>query len=303
MTEFTVRGVPGSIANDGWWLTCAPSPAPTAKHQQNGRSPCTTQSSPIGFLLIIALILLADFLFWEHSIGISLVIFSAGLSGAAIASLRPQFTFAKWGGIAGIWIACVLPTVEYTQLASVFILVTGHLGLLIWCALQSSAIGPVIRNLIHLPYVMPVFSYRSGQFAIRNTSLQGQLRPSRETVMAWLLPLIASSVFLLLFWGANPLFERWLERATRIDLSLADPSRMVFWACTAFAIYPFVAFTKLAQSFRPEATPRFGLHKPTDGFINARSITISLCLFNVMFLAQNVTDIAFLRAAPRCQKD
>jgi len=294
MTELTIRGVPSSISNDGWWLACSPASKPEEKQSESGRSDRAAQSLPIAFLLVVVLILVADFLFWEHSVGVSLVIFSAALSGVAVASLRPQFTVTKWARVTGIWIACALPVVEYTQFVSVFILVAGHLGLLIWCAMQSNTFGPVIRNLVRLPYLLPVFSVLSGHAFIRNTSMPDEFRPSRETVMQWLLPLLASGIFLLLFIGANPVFERWLDQATRIDVRLADPLRIMFWALTAFAVYPFVAFIKLAKTFKSKPTRHFAVHKLVDGFINARSITISLCLFNAMFLTQNATDIAFL---------
>ncbi|MEP5730681.1 MAG: DUF4173 domain-containing protein [Sulfitobacter sp.] len=294
MTEFTIRGLPKSIANDGWWLACTTASEPLEKQPRAGRSDKMTKMSRNTFLLVAALMLLADFLFWEHSIGVSLVIYSAALSRAAIASLRPQFTVVKWGGIASIWIVCALPVVEYTQFMSVSILVAGHLGLLVWCAMQSTALGSIIRNLIRLPYLLPAFSFLSSLAAIRTARMPGELKPSREAVMVWLLPLIVGSVFLQLFVGANPVFEQWLDQATRLNISVGDPSRVVFWSFIAFAVYPFVAFINLSKSFKSGPTRRFSLPKSVDGIINARSITISLFLFNAMFLTQNATDIAFL---------
>ncbi|MEM9238547.1 MAG: DUF4173 domain-containing protein [Pseudomonadota bacterium] len=250
----------------------------------------------IGILILFMLMCLADFLFWGHSIGLSMILFSAGLTGAALISLRLQFTATRWTVLAAIWVLCALPVVEYTQFMSVVILWAGHWGLLIWCALQSSTLGPVFRNLALLFYLIPLFSVFWAAKAFRNTNLPREFKPSRETVMAWVLPVVAGGVFVLLFLGANPLFERWIDRLLEIDVNIADPERMTFWVITAFAVLPFVAFADLAKSFKSGGERALVGPKSATGFINQRSITISLILFNAMFLTQNATDVAFLWA-------
>ena len=294
MANFIVRGLPDSIANDGWWLACDATPEPAPEHRRDDHYKRTTPFSRIASVLLIALILLADFLFWQHPVGLSLAVFSAALSGVAIYSLRPRFSAIKWAGFAGLWVACALPVVEFTQTASVLFLVVGHLGLLVWCAMQSQTWAPILRNLLRLPYLMTLFSFLPARAAVRNASVPGDLKFHREALLIWLLPVIASSVFLLLFVGANPIFEQWLDRAMRIDFSAGDPVRVLFWTCAAFAAYPFVAFEKLAENFKPEPARGLAMPKAADAVLNARSITISLFLFNAMFLTQNATDLAFL---------
>ncbi|WP_299284836.1 DUF4173 domain-containing protein [uncultured Tateyamaria sp.] len=294
MTEFTIRGVPNSIEHDAWWLASDATPDRLAPCQPDENTDGVGLTRRVVALGVLALVLLADVLFWDHSAGVSLVVFSAALSGAAIASLRPKFSVTKWGAVAAAWIACALPVVEYLQFTSVLVLLAGHLGLLIWCALQSRTVGPVLRNLVRLPYLMPIFSCLSGYDAVRSARMPAAVQSSREAVMAWVLPLCASSVFLLLFIGANPVLERWLDNATRIEVNAFDPSRVLFWAFVAFAVYPFVAFITLTKSFATETRCRLDRPRRSDRIINARSVTISLVLFNGMFLAQNTTDIAFL---------
>lgn len=294
MTTFIVRGLPDSIANDGWWLACDAKSAHAPQHRTEDHSKSTTGLSGLAIILLLMLVLLADFLFWEHPIGLSLMLFSAALCCVAIYNIRPRFTAAKWARFGGLWVTCALPVVEFTQAASVLLLVFGHLGLLIWCAIQSKTWAPVLHNLVRLPYLMTSFSYLSGRVAMRNARLPGDLKFRREALLIWLLPVIGSGTFILLFIGANPIFEQWLDRAARIDFSAGDPVRLLFWTCAAFAVFPFVAFGKLAESFNPDPTRNLEMPNAASAFINPRSIIISLVLFNAMFLTQNVTDLKFL---------
>jgi len=294
MTDLIIRGLPGSIANDGWWLASDALVEPTPHHQTADRPESKDRLSKIALLLILVLVLLADFLFWQRPIGVSLVIFSAATCAAALYSLAPQYSVAKWALIGGLWVGFALPVVAFTQFASVSILALGHAGLLIWCAMQSTTCGPILRNLMRLPYLMVMFSWLTGRDAVRNVAKSNDLKLRRETILIWLLPVVASCVFLMLFVGANPIFAQWIDRVARFDFSLGDPFRVLFWLCLGVAICPFVVFARLAENFTTGTFRDASLPLKSNAVLNPRSITISLILFNAMFLTQNATDLAFL---------
>jgi hypothetical protein len=90
-----------------------------------------SDSAPFALLAILFLITLADFLFWQYPIGISLVIFSAGLCAAALMNLSPSFSKRDWLIFTGVWSLSALPILEFVQITSVLFLILGHAGLLI----------------------------------------------------------------------------------------------------------------------------------------------------------------------------
>jgi len=81
MTGLTIRGLPSSIKNDGWWLVSTPTSDYATARQGAELSDKIRKAPRIGIPILLALIGLADFLFWGHSIGLSMIIFSAGLTG------------------------------------------------------------------------------------------------------------------------------------------------------------------------------------------------------------------------------
>lgn len=114
-------------------------------------------------------------------------------------------------------------------------------------------------------------------------------RPVRLVALALAaaLPVVGGLVFLSLFSVANPLIA---EALSGVRLPALRPDRVVFWGLAGF-----VAWTAL----RPRGLRRRPArsHKAADlGLpgVTARSVAVSLVVFNLLFALQNGLDLAFL---------
>lgn len=288
MPNLTIRGLPSSLANDAlWFAQTADQPNQTTTPSQNA-----TVFGPLSVLATLLLIALADFLFWHHPIGLSLIIFSAGLSAAALTNLRPSFEHRDWLLFAGAWLVSAFPVLEFMQTISVLILILGHLSLLIWSAKRSFS-SALARTLLFLPQTFVVFAVKNslhlGRDLIQNTPTVTQ-----SAITAWVLPLMVGLIFMLLFIGANPVFQEWTNDLLNLDMSPDAFTRATFWSVTGILVLPFVLFKRYASELLSRTGQRQFTVKREGTLINVRSVQNSLILFNGMFLLQNVTDMMVL---------
>ena len=82
--------MPSSIANDAWWLTESAEVSGDGDVGK-GDSPTRAAMAPVSIAVLVVLMLLADLLFWGHPVGVSLIVFSFGLTSVL---MKP----------AGMWI-------------------------------------------------------------------------------------------------------------------------------------------------------------------------------------------------------
>lgn len=289
MAEFIVRGLPASLANDAWWLS-----AETSSPPDGTRTSTRTRHTAMAGLVLVALVTLADLLFWNHAVGLSLVVFSAALCGAALFSLALRLSQKGWICLSLAWVAAALPVLEYVQFTSVVILLLGHLGLLVWAATRTANWPRILGLVLRLPWLAPLFIFVTGRDAAQTAQVPRVMQIPRDFLLALVLPVLATAVFVILLINANPLFARWLGSLAEVRLDIADPARIAFWIWVALAIFPFVAFRKFAAYFAKPPQPRPTRAPRTGRLINAQSITLSLLLFNALFLTQNLTDLAIL---------
>ena len=104
------------------------------------------------------------------------------------------------------------------------------------------------------------------------------------------LPVIGSTVILLLFSAANPLIEQFFSSLLLPDLSPELTVRLAFWG---------VLFAMAWALLRPRLPRR--LLPAFDGWndrrlpgVSVASVTLSLVVFNLIFALQNLMDIAWL---------
>lgn len=114
-------------------------------------------------------------------------------------------------------------------------------------------------------------------------------------VQGWLLPLVLSAVFLLLFASANPIVEHWLRGFDPSVIErLLTPLRMMFWFMIAVASWGTLRSARIrvaspgVRDKGPSAIAAF--------LFSRRAVARSLALFNVLFLAQNLMDAGYLWA-------
>lgn len=109
------------------------------------------------------------------------------------------------------------------------------------------------------------------------------------------LPLLGSAVILILFAAANPLIEQALSSLLSPRISPELILRAIFWALLLIMVWSLLR-PRLALRILPTFDGRGDL--PIPG-VSIASLTLSLLAFNLIFVAQNLMDVAWLwRLAP-----
>lgn len=275
-----MSGLSRLLARDGWWLD-APPPGSVDD------SAAATKFLPrwTGFLALVAL---ADWLFWQGRPGLSLALFALAIFAVASADIRPRP--ALWRPALVLLVAAA-PVVELAQPLSVMFLALGLAGALIWSRgvelSMAELAGGALAFLFRLPgrWMAPV-SLRNGQIArfIRNTRGKGA---SKRLLRDWAFPLAGGLVLAALMMQANPV----LARLFSLDLDLWTMlSRALFWIGAAFFIAPFLA----PDLPEPVKLPsRLTVPMAILG-LNPGSVLRALMLFNAVIGVQTATDISIL---------
>jgi len=104
------------------------------------------------------------------------------------------------------------------------------------------------------------------------------------------LPLLGSTMFLLLFAAANPVISDTLSRFALPNLDFATLVRIAFWG---------LLFTAAWATLRPhwiqgDVLPHVEWHAPVAPVASTASVLLALAIFNALFAWQNALDIAFL---------
>jgi hypothetical protein len=298
--------IPTRLAHDGWWL-CADLPAlrsPTHRDEEDYQmTDVPTSAAPLPVLfnstsrkLILAAILvaLADWLFYGHRMGVSLALF---LMCLAVSSLltnpvpadRRQIFLGMTLMLAG-W----LPIIESVNPLSVLIAV------LTTTVVVASLTNPFIGDLSDRvrAVVILLLSGPIRLFEDMRRLLAPGLALGNFTV--WIMPLVLSGVFLLLFASANPLIEKWLAA---IDpggaVAKLDFRRLAFWIAVVGAAWPFVAISwkrrpAAALPAQQAAPPREPVGEFPVNVFGPAAIMRSLLLFNLLFAVQTVLDVTYL---------
>ncbi len=292
---FTVRGVPRSIALDGWWLASDAMPE-TAKNDPPRRPPSTLGESiwnngPLGLILLI---LLADFLLWGYKPAFALALFAWCIFGTVAlgrglsrGALKPAILLAL----------ATLPVLEYLQTLSVGILVIGLLSALV--LLNGSGINRIDRfaaSLLRLANAMPWTGPLALLTGLRNLQAHAPGRVLledgnlRAALRNWAFPVGGACVLSALLIGANPVIEQSLQQLLAFDLDLVEAMRRaLFWGGTGLLLWPL-----LTVSPNPEplafAAPKWG---PALG-LNAGSVLRALLVFNLFLGVQSVLDFSIL---------
>lgn len=109
------------------------------------------------------------------------------------------------------------------------------------------------------------------------------------------LPFVGSAIIIALFASANPVIAEILSAIELPDLSGVTPMRLMFWA--AFLVLGWsVMRPRIPQYLIPTFDGSGDL--PLPG-VSVASVTLSLILFNALFVIENLLDAAYLsRALP-----
>lgn len=282
MTRTPFSGIPHILKMDGWWLDTSNAP--------KGTSSGTAIPRHLPPLAALALLTgLADLLFRDHPVGLSLALFAAAVFGLATRDLplarklRPAILLA---------LGC-LPVIEYLQPLSLGFLLTGLAGSLVWARVQDSdpwlATGLAWLRRLPSRWLAP-FRYaslrRAGRISgdlARHTALALPPLPYwRAALRDWGFPLGGAMIFGGLVLRANPLILQALDW----DVDLADLiEHILFWAGVALILFPLLERDLPKPATLPDL-PNLG---PRLG-VNRRSILRALLTFNAIVAVQTLTD-------------
>jgi hypothetical protein len=260
----------------------------------------TAPARPLAMPLMLATgcVALADWLFYDWDIGVSLALFLGVLGVAAVASNRVHATRKTQIIMSTVFLAGLLALVENVDWLSA-----------IWASLATASFIIVMTARDEASWQQHLFeaaiSPLLGPFRFANDVIWqiwqrlkrdcGWLR--LDSLVGWIVPLVIFAVFLALLGSANPLIERGLLQIdVRAMLDLLSPRRIVFWILLASIIWPFLF--------------RRGFHNPISAILlddDAASVVSgvnyllgtqatlrSMVLFNALFALQTTLDLTYL---------
>lgn len=268
-----VRGVPNRIARDGWWLDDTDPPRGVA-------------AGP----LFVAVLALADVLFWGVLPGAGIAVWMAAASLAITLTVWKSMDRARVLIALVLLLVAIAPLIEVVQFSTVVVAVMGLLAFGITVSNNSLDPSQVLRVLARLPGRGIVRSFQD-LFAMR-VALPSK-GGFRSVLFDWALPLGVGGIFALLLVAANPLLDRWLLVLTDFDASLLPSGwRVVFWMLLGVFVWPLLKLADMSPTLnrtRPDKDQRW-----QSGFLNARSVLRALITFNLIFGVQTMLDIGYL---------
>lgn len=242
---------------------------------------------------------LADWLLYDHTIGISLALFLLVLAGLSLLANRMRASRREALIAVAVLVAGVAPIVEApTPLSVVF-------GILAVAVAVSTLTTPFIEG------------WRDRFKAVRTLLLVGPFRllpdiarsrtwsHSLSALTVWIVPLFLGAIFFGLFVSANPLIEHGLAALDwRGGASQVSVARILFWMMMVSVIWPFIHLRwhrKTAsesagdpvQADTASASPA-DADWPGSELFGPAAILRSLVLFNLLFAVQTGLDLVYL---------
>jgi hypothetical protein len=250
------------------------------------------------FLFLIALLVVADLLFWRVVVvtpGISVAMFFAALALPVIWLRRGALNNRMLLAGCAIFALSLLPLIEAVSLTG-FFCALGGVSVLALAASKRlpRAFEDVTGVLIRFGVLAP--------FRLLGDSLGLVLMGSGKSIggrivraaITWVVPAGFALAFLLLFSQANPLIETALS-ALKVEsaFELLHPLRIGLWVVVAVIAWPLLRPKLLPW---PKAVEVQGPVLPrAESLIFGRSAILrSLVLFNALFAVQTVLDCIYL---------
>ncbi|MGZ8336355.1 MAG: DUF4153 domain-containing protein [Allosphingosinicella sp.] len=253
------------------------------------QSPFRRRSFLAKVAAVLALMVLADFLFFLHEPGWTLGLFAfawAAALAAAVPAVRRNRAALTALGLAFLYAATLVE--DPGPLAWVLFGIALSLAALLPRRRFDDAWQWALRLFLHgVSAIVAPFADLARLGRIRRTATRFR---AGVAVRLAVLPVVGSLVFLALFAAANPLIENALASLRLPVLDGESFLRILCWTFVLFMTWPM---------FRPRAlvgglvldggSP--GLELPSA---SAASIILSLAAFNLVFAVQNGLDLVFL---------
>jgi uncharacterized protein DUF4153 len=257
--------------------------------------PVETHLFAIKLAIALALVALADFLFYDQRIGLSVSIFAVAIMAGSLAANIGGITKARAVRAAIVLVVGLLPAVEELNFIS-FLIAIAALALAV-ATLTHPKLEGLRDRLRALRDVLLIGPFR----LIGDVAGSLNVNALTTTIAKWLVPLILGGIFLLLFAEANPLIENWLclfnpQNAT----SYINLAHLLFWAAVLSVVWPFInpkwrprKATAASRLAAPEAAASEA-QPPSLDFFGVDMILRALILFNLLFAVQTGLDLFYL---------
>ncbi len=250
---------------------------------------------PVKLAITLGLTALADWLFYDQRIGISMTLFAMALFIGSWLGNLVGLNWRRTVTAALVLFVGLVPAVEELN----------GLTFLFIVAALAYAIS-ILTN----PDLKQLFFGRLGAF--RDLYLIGPFRFAGDLIRLlsmndltagfakWFVPVAFALIFLLLFASANPLIEKWIKELNPADsTSHINIARTLFWAFVLSMVWPFihVRWRRRKQRAAAAVEPVADNAEPRSDALDlfgADAILRSLILFNLLFAVQTVLDAAYL---------
>jgi hypothetical protein len=245
-------------------------------------------------IAVAALVAQADFLFYGHPLGISVLIFTFTLAAITIVANPIR---ANWQTIAIATIVLILALAPVFEDISILSLGFAAFGVATFALMMTSNLyGTIQRKLSHAAALLV-----SGPFEIF-TLFDGIMAPAESkssatthssALVSWIMPLILTAVFLGLFIAANPIVEQLISQLNPATLiANIEARRLLFWSIVAVLTWSFVA---MRSKLSPPHTPGVNwAPKSASAMFGTAAIVKSLILLNTLFAFQTALDLSYL---------
>jgi hypothetical protein len=293
--QIEISGVPDCIRLDSWWLeTSTPNASERSKAQKQPKPHVSRLRDPKALGVLAFLVLLADWLFWRKTPGLSFALFVMVLSVAILALRQKRTTWKEWCGALAFQLVCNLPVVELLQPLSLLFSAAGFLGLAVWAFYGRIVEGRQMAwFMMRVSTVGAILLPRRIIEDVQSTQIKAAFT---QHLMALAMPMVVGGVFLVLLTTANPLLEQFLQQVTQFEfVSEIDVFRLVFWSACACVLWPYLHLSHTLTGKMPTRKKPTQVYAPwRAALINVSSVRNSLFLFNSLFLIQTTMDLGVL---------
>ena len=256
--------------------------------------PVENSSLPFKIAIALALAALADWLFYDERLGLSLAIFACAIASSSL--LANHATLDRRSAVLGGIVLAIglLPAIEEVSTLSFLVVISSlALGLLLATNPDTTEFGERMRALRNLFLFGPFRFFREVPQVFSVSSFT-------RGIAVWFIPALLSAIFVALFAAANPMIEKWVYLFNpKLIFDYVSVWRALFWTMMLALVWPFVHVqwrrknrpaTTVAESTEPEHAPTFGRVE----FLGASTVLRSLILFNLLFAAQSILDATYL---------
>ncbi len=247
------------------------------------------------FLSLVALLILADLLFWQSRPGISLALMFAAAAVPIVWMRRAALTNRMLLLALGMFGLSLLPLIEASSPSGFLCALFGISFLTLATSKRvPRAFEDLTGMLLRFGALAP-FRLIGDSFAVivlgSGKGIGGRVI---RIALTWVVPAAFALAFLLLFSQANPLIETALDTLkVESAFDLLQPERIVLWIAVAVVAWPLLRPRLLPW---PKVKEVQGPVRPkAESLIFGRAAILrSLIVFNALFTVQTVLDCVYL---------